>query len=175
MKNNLTLSLVAAALLSLGASITLAQHEPSSPGDGADFPYGSSEAECCDLTDCGDAYRAACRSCRGRDVCCSSVEEVTEKESCWKVKCEKICVPKVVCPWAEGGSGLTLFRCLQKKPGRGCCDSCGNDCGCLKPRCGEVRCVQTLDSEDYEVTRCKYQWEIRRLPPCGGKSCGCGE
>ena len=151
---------------------------------------GCCDVSCSDATcgnGCGDCVGNRC--CRGRDVCCATVERVKEEKSCYCVDCEKICVPKVVCPWAKGGSGLTLFNCLKSKKCNGCgcgqscgdccdscCDTCNNGCGnccggCCIPRCGEVKAVRVLDSKDYEVTKCECKWKIRRLPPCGS-SCG---
>lgn len=147
-------------------------------------------SECCGRDGCLVA-NMRCRECCGK-VCQSTIEEVTEEKSCWKIECEEICVPRVVCPWAEGGSGLTLFSCLKKRGCSAncgdtcgdCCDSCcGNGCcgkgGCNAPRCGDVRCVRVLDSEDYEVTKCKCNWDIKegcyRYGPGCGSDCGCGE
>src|SRR5690606_28597870 len=105
-------------------------------------------------------------------VCRSTVEEVTEERSCWKVECEEICVPRVVLPWSEGGTGLTIFNWLthRGKQYGPCCESCSargrlNDaCECRKcsltSRCGDVRCVQMLKTEDYEVKTCKCNWDV---------------
>ncbi len=154
----------------------------------------------CDECICGDAkYRSECfgpNGCRcaglcnrkgcGK-VCRSTMEEATEERSCWKVGCEEVCIPRVVCPWSEGGSGLTIFNRFKRKSSSACdacCDSCsgagssGSDC-CGTPRCGDVRCVRVLDSEDYEVTTCKCKWDIDKCstyygPGCGPRNrCGC--
>jgi hypothetical protein len=116
------------------------------------------------------------------------VEEVTEEKSCWKVKCEKVCIPAVRLPWEAGGSKLTLFSWLNKHRAKCRCGSpatCGEECnqcaraataGCCAPKCGPVRCVSVLESESYEVKTCRCKWEIRHLPGCCDQSCGkCGE
>lgn len=168
------------------------------PGCGCPAPC---EDGCGDACTCNQPCRSAnCGKGRGPDkVCCSTVEEVTEERSCWKIECEEICVPRIVCPWGEGGSGLTLFNCFKNRGGSkagcgDCCSSCGDTCGtgccgngcgngdccgggcCITPRCGDVRCVRDLASEDYEVTKCKCKWDIKEgccgSDCCGG--CGCG-
>ena len=135
---------------------------------------------------CGHGGRCA-RCCRGRDVCCATVEEATEEKSCWKVKCEKVCIPAIRLPWEPGGSKLTLFSWLRH-PAKCHCGSratCGEECdhcagvatgGCCAPKCGPVRCVSVLESESYEVTTCRCKWEIRHLAGCCEAHCGaCGE
>ncbi len=142
------------------------------------------------------AHGAGCQSgCWGRDgcaigglcnhgdcgkVCRATVAPVTEEESCWVVECEKICVPRVVCPWSEGGSGLTLFNCLKHKSSSHCADACpccgeyNGGCGCrrLAPRCGDVRCVRVLNSHDYEITRYKCNWDLNSsTDSCNCRSC----
>lgn len=157
-------------------------------------------SDCCGPDCCDEKYHSECcgegcllknihlHDCCGK-VCTSKVEEVTEEKSCWKVECEEICVPRVVCPWSEGGSGLTIFNFLKKghKAGCGdCCDTCGDGCCgggcchsgcCMTPRCGDVRCVRTLASESYECSKCVCKWDIkegcfRYGPGCCGSGCG---
>lgn len=154
----------------------------SSYGGGCDQDFGCGSS-------CGNG-------CCCREVCVASVEKEKVEKHCWKVECDKICIPKVVCPWGEGGSGLTLFSWMKKQCGSTCCgDACCGDaccdtaccCGsccngsccsggcCLKPRCGKVRCVRDLKKETYECDKCVCKWEIKRLPPCCGDGCcGCG-
>ncbi len=144
-------------------------------------------SECCGTNGCiccGLCAALCNHDCCGK-VCRSTIEEVTEERSCWKVACEEICVPRVVCPWGEGGSGLTIFNWLKKHRG-GCgdtCDSCcdgpcgkgscsGNGC-CLSPRCGDVRCVRVLEREDYEVTECRCKWDLENGCFRYGPGCGC--
>ncbi|HJQ78537.1 MAG TPA: hypothetical protein VJ828_01210 [Lacipirellulaceae bacterium] len=135
---------------------------------------------------CGHGLPCA-RCCQGRDVCCPTVEEATEEKSCWKVKCEKVCIPAVRLPWEPGGSKLTLFSWLRHSA-KGHCGSactCAEDCdgcvssataGCCAPNCGPVRCVSVLESESYEVKTCRCKWEIRHVPGCCEAKCGgCGE
>lgn len=147
--------------------------------------------ECGDGCGCGDCCRGCCCGNRGRECCVASVEKVKIEKHCWCVKKEKICVPKVVCPWAEGGCGLTCFNFLRKSNGCHncgdvcCSDACcnaGGDCNaggrlcgrqgcCYKPRCGKVKCVRDIEKKTYECEECVCKWEVRRLPPC----CGCGD
>ena len=175
--------------------------------DGNVVPTGCFTSECREYSCCDEDYRSECCGPNGcvlsgvcNDGCCdkvcrSTVEEVTEERSCWKIGCEEICVPRVVCPWGEGGSGLTIFNCWKKRCSSecgDCCDTCGdvccrdNCCGCdccMTSRCGDVRCVRVLDSEDYEVTTCKCKWDIDNCGPCCGgccngacgEGCGCGD
>jgi hypothetical protein len=142
----------------------------------------------CDLNGnaCGHGGRCA-RCCRGRDVCCPTVEEVTEEKSCWKVKCEQVCIPAVRLPWEPGGSKLTLFSWLRHSANCHCggpatcgeeCDGCASaaTAGCCAPKCGPVRCVAVLESESYEVKTCRCKWEIRHLRDCCDGECGtCAE
>ena len=182
-------------LLAFTASAALAHNDPSlsdpSPSDGPCVEEGTAQtvpydATCCD-TPCAMSCKAkGCRTrCCGRDVCVSSIVEVTEKKKCWNVECEKVCIPKVVAPWAKGGSKLKCLGSLLRGKAN-CSDSCGcgdaacPDCAegccqsprCGKVRCGKVRCVRVLESESYEVTKSECKWEIRRLPPCGQGACG---
>lgn len=207
--------LSALTIAAIAASTVRAKGEPNSPSD-CNYAYanpgcaapcstGACEPNCGCVDSCGGCadsccskpcHNANCGKGRGPDkVCCATVEEVTEERSCWKIECDEICVPRVVCPWGDGGSGLTLFNCLKKRCGNNagcgdCCESCGDVCGgasgccgggngcCLKPRCGDVRCVRDLASEDYEVTKCKCNWEIKDDncgSGCGGCRCECGD
>ena len=162
-------------------------------------PACACEPDCCCEPDCGcesgccgsGCCGACCDGCR--DCCVASAERVKVEKHCWCVECEKICVPKVVCPWAEGGSGLTLFNWFKKNRGCGCCvdsccagvccrcsDCCGGGgccsggCCCCKPRCGKVKCVRDLVKKTYECDACEYKWKIRRLPPCCCEGCCSG-
>jgi hypothetical protein len=121
----------------------------------------------------------------------ATVEKEKVEKHCWCTETKKICVPKVVCPWSKGGSGLTLFSFLKNRGGCcgdaycsdacGCCNNgcCGNGCGCMKPRCGKVICVRDLKKKTYECEKCVCKWEIRRLPACCGQGCcrrsGCND
>lgn len=173
--------------------------EPTCGCDDAccDPSCGCAAGECCDGGCCNNG-------CCGRECCVATVERVKVEKHCWCTETKKVCVPKVVCPWADGGSGLTLFSFLRKRGGAccgdacgcgdGCCESgccgndcCGNGCGCLKPRCGKVICVNDLVKKKYECEECVCKWEVRRLPPCcdccgagcpdccGGACCDCVE
>ncbi|HEY3392144.1 MAG TPA: hypothetical protein VGK58_05530 [Lacipirellulaceae bacterium] len=135
---------------------------------------------------CGHGARCA-GCCHGQDVCCPTTEEVTEEKSCWKVSCEKVCVPAIRLPWEPGGSKLTLFSWLNRHRAKCQCGSlatCGEECdecagaataGCCAPKCGPVRCVSVLESESYEVKTCRCKWEIRQLSGCCEVKCGCSE
>lgn len=109
----------------------------------------------------------------GCEVCWPTVEEVTEEKSCWKVECDKVCVPAVRFPWEPGSSGLTLFSWMRPH-GKGCgqesaaCSTsvAGGCDGCFQPKCGYVRGIHVLTDDSFEVTSCRCTWEIRRLPPC---------
>ncbi|WP_146587803.1 hypothetical protein [Posidoniimonas polymericola] len=209
------LKLTAAALLALVSApamasddalqqpdVTVAGYDCCEPA--CDFPAGGccgaagDCGSCCGAGGCGD------NCCGGRDCCVATVEKVKVEKHCWCTETKKVCVPKVVCPWGEGGSGLTIFNFLHRSKngggscgdaccgdaccdtgccGGGCCDSgCGgNGCGCLKPRCGKVKCVKDLVKKTYECEECVCKWEVRRLPPCGDccstvdACCGCVE
>ena len=124
--------------------------------------------------------------CRGRDLCCPTVEEVKEEQSCWKVRSEKVCVPAIRLPWEPGGSGITLFSWLKPRGTPGHCGDgvpcseevrdCGLPCADIhcQPKCGPVRCVCVLEEETFEVTKCQCKWEIRRQPCCCHGPCACG-
>lgn len=140
----------------------------------------------CDLAGTGSRHGTRCaRCCCGRDVCCPTAEEVTEERSCWKVSCEKVCVPAIRFPWQPGGSKLTLFSWLRPQHGKCHCSSgvertehgaacpASSGAGCL-PKCGPVRCVSVLESENYEVKACRCKWEIRTIPGCCQGQC-CAE
>jgi hypothetical protein len=147
-----------------------------------EFTECGCDASCCQ--ECGDACRG-CTCCR--DVCCPMVEEVKEKKSCWKVNCEKVCVPAISLPWEPGGSPLTLFNCLRghEKSSCGCecascdskancgdtCCSCTQCCRCEPVRCGTVRAVHVLEEESRDVTKCKTKWEIKSVLPTCGNCC----
>lgn len=133
---------------------------------------------CCEPDGC--ARRGVCIRGECGKVCRATVEPVTEEESCWVVECEEICVPRVVCPWSEGGSGLTLFNCFKNKSSNHCGEacSCGSECsgscGCCRiaPRYGDVRCVRVLNSHDYEVTKYKCNWDLNGSSgSCNCRSC----
>src|SRR5690348_7703009 len=89
-------------------------------------------------------------------VCESSIVEVCEEKSRWNVGCKEICVPRVVCPWAPGGTGITTFNFMKNTVSSGgwnepeCFENLPTDCiYCEEPRCGDVRCVHTLEREPY--------------------------
>lgn len=115
-------------------------------------------------------------------VCEAKIEEITEEKSRWNVGCEEICVPRVVCPWAPGGSGITTFNFMKNTISTGgcndpeCFENLPTDCVyCEQPRCGDVRCIRTLESEDYETRRCVAEWDIKQNCYRYGprRSCGC--
>jgi hypothetical protein len=160
-----------AELLDVPDSVLYAAESQTSPDCGCEL----------NVTQCRHGSRCA-RCCCGRDVCCPTVEEVTEERSCWKVSCEKVCVPAVRLPWEPGGSKLTLFswlrphhakcHCGQHAEYNGDCDACAQmrAASCM-PKCGPVRCVAVLESESYEVKVCRCKWDIRTLPGCCNSEC----
>lgn len=129
--------------------------------------------ECGGAPGCGEAPREGCDPCR--EACFATVESQTVEKKCWDVECKKVCVPKVVRPWGEGGSGLTCFDWLwSKKRACGCGESadCCEACRCAtKPRCGRVICVRDLKAVTYECEEKVCKWEMRRLPACGDACC----
>ncbi len=133
--------------------------------------FAGGGASCGDAPGCCDTPREACR-----EACFATVETETVEKKCWDVECKKVCVPKVVCPWGEGGSGLTCFDWIwpRKKDRGGCgCTACCDSCRCEpKPRCGKVLCVRDLKAVTYECEERVCKWEIRRLPACCDACCG---
>lgn len=143
-------------------------------------PACACDIGCCDPCNSGACDNDYCGDCC-RKCCVATVEKEKIEKHCWKLEPKEICVPKVVLPWQEGGSGLTIFNCLKKCSKSNCCgeidccDSCsGDSCCCMKPRCGKVITVCDLKKEKYEVEECVCKWSIRRLPPCCDNGCrGC--
>jgi hypothetical protein len=79
------------------------------------------------------------------------MEEVTVDKQCWKIGCEKVCIPPVCLP-----------KCICFLP-LGFCRSCA-DC--------RIRSVNTLEKHEYECTACECKWEVRCVPTCcGGAGC----
>lgn len=153
---------------------------------------------------CADECGTACCERNGCDEACLFRPEVEQEERhCWCTESKEICIPKVVCPWKKGGSGLTLFSWMKKsKKGSSCCDiatccetacccdtpcsadckknACGCDpCACALPRCGKIKRVCDLRKEKYEVDVCKWKQdeEACGLGCCGtnccDEACGC--
>ena len=98
--------------------------------------------------------------CSSEYVCCPKAVEKEVKKSCWLVKPKLVCVPGFRWPW----------ECLGKKN-----PSCGDDCDSTKPRCGFVRCINTLEKHEYTCKECGYEWTIKRVccSNCGGNSSSC--
>lgn len=77
-----------------------------------------------------------------RYVCCPKYETVKIERSCWELKSEAICVPKVRLPWQS----------------------------CCTPRCARVICVNRLNLRTYECgERCVLVWEVKEVPCRCGK------
>jgi hypothetical protein len=184
---NLLVFLVAFAVCSTAATATLNAQAPRDAMPQL-VDYRMKVGGC----DPGGTHRCRCKSgassqC-GRDVCCPTMEEVTEEVPCWKVTCEKVCVPAVRMPWEKGASKLTLFSWLSpRKHGcscgactecvgcRDCCSTSG-PCTCCSSKCGAVLCVSVLAPDSFEVTKCKCKWAIKRLPAvCHAECLDCGE
>lgn len=113
-------------------------------------------------------------------VCQGTIEEVSEKKSRWNVGCKEICVPRVVCPWAEGGTGITTFNFMKNTVSSGgynepeCFENLPTDCiYCEAPRCGDVRCVRTLEREPYESRRSVAVWDTMNNCLQYGNGCDC--
>ncbi|MCA9260382.1 MAG: hypothetical protein KDA61_14320 [Planctomycetales bacterium] len=202
--------ILAAALLSLsvalGGSLTRADDVQLRQPDSAVTPCGcdcAPDCGCADPVGCGDGCCGAnacgacggcnqCGACCTRDVCVGSVDVGKEEKHCWKVKCDKVCVPGIRFPWEKGSSGLTLFSWAKKHKkgdccgdaccgdgccGNGCCGngSCGTCCKCCPaPKCGRVKCVRDIEKETYECDVCEYSWEVMTVPACGCGGNGCG-
>lgn len=84
----------------------------------------------------------ACSQCGG--TCVLQARPVTVEETCYDVKCEKICIPAVRFPW---------------------------DCG--PPRCGRARVVSKLTTETFERPDCEYEW-VPVCERCNGLPAGPG-
>lgn len=78
--------------------------------------------------------------------CKVSVDEVTEKKTCFEVTCEPICIPRVHFPWEK----------------------------CCQPKCARIKYVHVAKKESYECKRYKYKFEPVCCEPCGC-ACGDGE
>lgn len=186
------------------SQLAAASYECCEPACGCE-PDCACEPGCACEPSCGCEGGDGCCDCCGRECCCVKVEREKVEKHCWCVTKEKICVPKVVCPWAKGGCGLTIFNFLKTKKhancGSTCCgDTCCNDCGCgdccqsgccqngccqngccgqgsgcWKPCCGKVICVRDIEKKTYECEECVCKWEVRRLPPCCGCCDCCGD
>lgn len=63
-------------------------------------------------------------------VCKLAVEKTKEKQSCWKVVREPICIPRIRFPWQK-------------------CDT---------PLCARIKYVNVLKEHEYECAVCHYQW-----------------
>jgi hypothetical protein len=94
-------------------------------------------------------------------LCCGCCGCAVCGDSKMAANCCDGCSPPLVLP--ECGDG-----CCSDCGCRGCCECCS----CCQSRCGYVRCVNVLEENKYEVTRCKCKWEVRRLPCCHD-GCGC--
>ncbi len=115
-------------------------------------------------------------------VCVPTREATKEEKSCWCVKGKNVAVPPILCPWEPGGSPINTFDWLERLLG---CGTCGGECcrhpgpagcypaGCRGIRCGEIRQVRDLVEKTYEVNDRAWKWEVRRLPPCRCRNCGC--
>ena len=83
--------------------------------------------------------RCGSRECRCELVCCPQKVSESEKVSIWKVTCEYVCIPGFRFPW----------ECKANK--------CGSECLV----CGTVRAVNVLAHEEYECSKCGYEWQIK--------------
>ena len=187
-QNSLLVFLFAVAMCSTAATAKLnAQAPHDAMPQLVDYRM---ESGCgCDHSGAPDCRCRSCTHCQcGHDVCCPTMEEVTEEVPCWKVTCEKVCVPAVRLPWENGASKLTLFcwlaPCKHVDSCGACAECVGRGDGChtcdpfthCTPKCGAVRCVSVLAPDSFEVTKCQCKWEIRRLPTvCPAECLPCDE
>jgi hypothetical protein len=96
---------------------------------------------------CG-GRRGCCCVCNPSDyVCCPHTEKETVAKECWNVKFEPVCIPAFKWPW----------------------ECCG------PAKCGRVRCVNVLESEEYECDECVTTWSVRRVCGCCGACRGSAE
>ncbi|MCA9187674.1 MAG: hypothetical protein R3E01_20950 [Pirellulaceae bacterium] len=84
--------------------------------------------------------RCGCGNCVPCTCTCDVCREVREKEevkkSCWKVECEKICIPGIKFPWQS----------------------------CCEPRHGcRIRKVMVLDKHDYTEEECVTTWKVETV------------
>ncbi len=99
--------------------VSTANYDCCEPTCGSE-PNCAAEPSCCCEPSCGCKAGSSCgKDCCGccRDYCVATVEKEKVEKHCWCTETKKICVPKVVCPWSKGGSGLTLFSFLKKRGG----------------------------------------------------------
>jgi hypothetical protein len=118
--------------------------------------------------------KVTCPRCQ--QCCTLDVKSETEEKSCWEVKCEQICIPRVVFPWQNrkalrhGGCADCSARCDDCDSG---CDACVGKCGkCSVVHNGaRVRTVRKLHKRTYECPTCKYEWTPAS---CGSGGCDSG-
>jgi hypothetical protein len=79
-----------------------------------------------------------CPCCGSDGICILKAEPGTEKEKCYDVECEEVCIPPVRFPWES----------------------------CRAPKCGRVRVVARLKHDEREEPVCKYEWQVV-CPRCG--------
>ena len=74
--------------------------------------------------------------CCAQKVCQLTVTPATETTDCFEVECEDVCIPPVMFPW----------ECHPKK-------------------CGRVRTVRVLTTEERERRICEYKWDVVVICP----------
>lgn len=74
--------------------------------------------------------------CCAQKVCQLTVTPATETTECFQVECEDVCIPPVMFPW----------ECHPKK-------------------CGRVRTVRVLTTEERERRICEYDWDVVVICP----------
>lgn len=70
-------------------------------------------------------------------VCCPEKVTKKEKEICWDVECQEVCIPPVRFPWMK----------------------------CWPLSCGRVRVVKVLKKEETEVEKCELKWQVKDCCP----------
>ena len=93
------------------------------------------------LLRCGSCKRTGgcvqCPQCDA-DVCKLDVKESKSEKSCFKVKTETICIPKVRLPWQK----------------------------CCPPMTSKTKVVKRLSTHKYECPSCDYKWSVQEKKEC---------
>ena len=129
--------------------IAISMARPATAGllDGL-FSKNSKPSGCCDTCVPQPCYE-----------CCPEFKTETVTKHCWEIECERICVPRVRCPFKK------LFSF-------GGCKSCGGCGGCTEGCCEQVCCcadvrvVRRLVKKEYECEECVVEWHVACKPPC---------
>jgi hypothetical protein len=119
---------------------------------------------------CSGCCSVRCPQCNY--VCKFSAEKEDVPHTCYSVKCEPICIPRVVFPWQKRACCDGSCGC------GGCCDTGGCDGRCGTPGCCMVnngaclKMVKVLTKFEYTCPECSYKW-TPVSKGCGGTCDGC--